>query len=358
MTGLATEERVATEEQTALFTMIEPQSFVARLISIVRLTATEFAQNPQAYLRDIFAGEKKDSQRSRRIRAGLVLALVGHILIGGLLAILSRHNVALEKASEEPKETYTLLPPIPKPVKPEKVPTAIKPDSTLPPVSIPPRGQLNQGGGGGGQNGVQEQPQAGAPKQALPIPSVVAPDSQPMPNPSMPAPGNIEGPEAPPPPPDANTGANGNKANSGAEAGSNGGKNGGRGTGDGPGNGSGTGPGNNGGKGGGDYGIPNGGIIPMNRLSGIPDSRPISWTYRPTPVTTPEAQAKRVVGEVLLKATFRSDGTITDIDVIQKVDFMTDSAIEALKRSKFRPATIEGKPITVTGVIVRINVHY
>ena len=97
MTGLATEERVATEEQTALFTMIEPQSFVARLVSIVRLAATEFAQNPQAYLRDIFAGEKKDFQRSRRIRAGLVLALVGHILIGGLLAILSRHSVVLEK---------------------------------------------------------------------------------------------------------------------------------------------------------------------------------------------------------------------------------------------------------------------
>ena len=358
MTGLATEERVATEEQTALFTMIEPQSFVARLVSIVRLATAEFAQNPQAFLRDIFASEKKDSQRSRRIRAGLILALIGHLLIGGLLAILSRHSVTLEKTAEEPKEIVTILPPMPKPVKREKIPSAVTSDSILPPVPVTSRGQLTQGGGGGGQNGAQEQPQAGAPKQALPIPSVVAPDSQPMLNPSMPAPGNIEGPEAPPPPPDAKTGTNGKNGNSGAEAGSNGGKNGGRDTGDGPGNGPGTGPGNGGNKGGGDYGIPNGGIIPMNRLSGIPDSRPISWIYRPTPVTTPEAQAKRVVGEVLLRATFRSDGTITDIDVIHEVDFMTDSAIEALKRSRFRPATIKGEPVTVTGVIVRINVHY
>jgi protein TonB len=358
MTGLATEERVATKEQTALFTMIEPQSFVARLVSIVRLAATEFAQNPRAYLHDIFAGEKKDSQRSRRIRAGLILALVGHILIGGLLAILSRHSVVLEKANEEPKEIVTMLPPMPTPVKTEKIPNAIKSDSVLPPVPVTSRGQLDKGGGGGGQEGAQEQPQAGPPKQSLPIPSVVASDSQPMLNPSMPAPSNIEGPEAPPPPPDANTGANGKNGNSGTEAGAGGGKNGGRGTGDGPGSGPGTGPGNNGGKGGGDYGIPNGGIIPMSRLSGIPDSRPITWIYRPTPVTTPEAQAKRVVGEVLLRATFRSDGTITDIDVIHEVDFMTDSAKEALKRSKFRPATIKGEPVTVTGVIVRINVHY
>ena len=75
-------------------------------------------------------------------------------------------------------------------------------------------------------------------------------------------------------------------------------------------------------------------------------------------MTTPEAQANKSTGEVWIKATFQRDGTITDIDVIRDVPFMTESAVDALKRSRFRPATVNGEPVTVTGVIVRINVHY
>ena len=85
---------------------------------------------------------------------------------------------------------------------------------------------------------------------------------------------------------------------------------------------------------------------------------PFSWIRRATAIVTPEAQEHKAAGRVLLKATFNADGTVSDIEIINPVDFMTESAIESLRRSKFRPASINGVPITVRRVPVYIDVHY
>jgi hypothetical protein len=65
-----------------------------------------------------------------------------------------------------------------------------------------------------------------------------------------------------------------------------------------------------------------------------------------------------VIGIVLLRATFHADGTFSDIEVVMPVEYMTESAIDALRRSKFRPATVNGQPITVRKVPIKIFVHY
>lgn len=93
-------------------------------------------------------------------------------------------------------------------------------------------------------------------------------------------------------------------------------------------------------------------------LGSTPSYTPFSWLRRPTPVVTPEAQENKVIGIVLLRATFHADGTVSDIEVVMPVEFMTESAIDSLMRSKFRPATVNGKPITVRKVPVKIFVHY
>ncbi|PYT06201.1 MAG: hypothetical protein DMF60_09835, partial [Acidobacteria bacterium] len=130
----------------------------------------------------------------------------------------------------------------------------------------------------------------------------------------------------------------------------------------GKGSGPGSAKGDNGGPGGKDrnglYGSvddPNG-PVSYNRFAQTPERTPIVWLHRPTPVITPEAQANKVKGEVWLRATFGEDGKISDIEVIREVPFMTESAIEALQRSRFRPATIKGRPVTLVSVPVRINV--
>lgn len=48
----------------------------------------------------------------------------------------------------------------------------------------------------------------------------------------------------------------------------------------------------------------------------------------------------------------------TDIQVAMPVDFMNESAKEALRRSTFIPATIKGVPVTVRRVQIRVDVHY
>lgn len=85
---------------------------------------------------------------------------------------------------------------------------------------------------------------------------------------------------------------------------------------------------------------------------------PFSWIYRARAIVTPEADANKIIGIVLVKATFNADGTITDIKVVMPVEYMTESAVESLKRSKFHPATVNGKPVTVRDVPIKVFVHY
>jgi TonB family protein len=137
----------------------------------------------------------------------------------------------------------------------------------------------------------------------------------------------------------------------------------GKGTGTGPGEGPGSGPGKGQGKGYGiDSGDPNGSegaLPPIDFRQPAPRGFvPFRWLYRPTPVTTPEAQKEKVIGDVLLRATFNANGEISDIEVLMPVEYMTESAIESLRRSKFKPATINGKPVTLRNVPIRVSVHY
>ena len=360
MTPTTTTERLAVEEPVALFTMLEKPSFVASLVGELRLAVKEFTHNPQGFIREIFSDEKKDTQRRNRIRAGLVLALVAHTVIGGFLIILSRHTAAIEKKRGEPELEVKILQFPPTKVREPEIPlSAVKPTTTLPPVPVMPRGQLDNGGGGGGQNSTQEQPKAGQPPQTVPIPSIVATDSQPMPNPSMPVPGTLEGPESNPPAPDPTIGSNGKNPNAGGEKGRGNGTGGGDGTGNGPGKGSGTGPGENGRTGGGTFGTPDGVSGPINYgdMTRFPDRTNIVFTYRVRPIVTREAQENKIYGYVLLEATFNADGTITDIVVRQHLPNMDDEAVEAVKRIKFRPATIKGVPVTLRRVPIKVPVN-
>jgi hypothetical protein len=133
----------------------------------------------------------------------------------------------------------------------------------------------------------------------------------------------------------------------------------------GPGGGPGVGPGNGGNTGGRTAGSPDGtNTLPTDPINWtdinrMPDTTPFRWVSRPRPVVTPEALTKKVIGEVLLRATFNANGTISDIEVIRTdVPEMTESAIESLARSTFRPATVKGMAVTVRKVPVRVSVHY
>jgi TonB family protein len=83
---------------------------------------------------------------------------------------------------------------------------------------------------------------------------------------------------------------------------------------------------------------------------------PMSQAMRPTILYKEKAQyteeAKRngLEGRVVLETVFADDGNITNIQVYSGLpDGLTEKAIEAAKKIQFRPATKDGKPVSVRG---------
>jgi TonB family protein len=68
---------------------------------------------------------------------------------------------------------------------------------------------------------------------------------------------------------------------------------------------------------------------------------------RRDPSYTEEARSLKVSGTVVLRAIFRSDGSVTDIRIVSGLPHgLTERAIEAAKMIKFAPATVEGRPVS------------
>jgi protein TonB len=53
-------------------------------------------------------------------------------------------------------------------------------------------------------------------------------------------------------------------------------------------------------------------------------------------------------GTVVLKVTISSSGEITDVRVLQEAKGFTHLAIEAVRKWKFQPAKLDGRPITAS----------
>jgi TonB family protein len=335
--------------------MIEQKGLVARLIEELRRAASELAADPRGFIRDLFSDERKDARRRRMIYAGLAFAVLTHIAFVAVIIVASRYH----PARSLPPELVVITPVDLSTLKKSPGGPDLSKSEALP---------GNDGGGGAGGGNTTRPATRGEQPQMLPQPQIVKPAAPSLPNPVLPMPATIVGPESAPPPPGAVLGVPnapigeapspgtgpgdglGDKSGSGVGS-----------TGEGPG----AGPGRGGNKGGND---PGGGgpggdgssmsVFPWNFPKKPAGYVPFSWTYRPRPIVTPEAQANKVSGMVLLRATFNSNGTITDIEIVNPVPYMTDSAVEALRRSKFRPATVNGVPVTITRVPVRIEVHY
>jgi hypothetical protein len=350
MASVATSEFVKTSRlvEAAPFSLIEPKGLIGRLAEELARAAGELVSDPAGFLRSLFSADNKDVQRRRLIYAGLALALVAHVVFLTVAVIAGWHRILAPV--KEDKTQVTMLNPT----------KAIEPTDHTP--ADKPPGQKNAGGGGGGQSNPLPASKGHLP-QSVPQPPVVNLNPSNIPNPTLAMAPIVQGLEGPPPPPgqigDPNSKAS--EPSGGPGAGDGIGNN--RGSGVGIGDGSGAGPGGKGGKGVGQSGFPDGkgsriAEVNFTNLASYPGYTPFSWVRRPTPVITPEAQENKVIGIVLLRATFHADGTFGDIEVVMPVEYMTESAIDALRRSKFRPATVNGQPITVRKVPIKIFVHY
>ena len=71
--------------------------------------------------------------------------------------------------------------------------------------------------------------------------------------------------------------------------------------------------------------------------------------YREKVKYTQEAKDNKVEGTVVLSVVFGADSQITNIQVIRGLPHgLTEKAIEAVRKWRFRPSMKDGKPVAVT----------
>ncbi len=336
------------------FSLLEHESLLSRLRAELVRALSELARDPRGFLLALFTDKNKDRKRRRLLRFGLGLGLLVNLAFIGAMIAADRLRPA--NAEENPLTVVKILAPTDFTSKPEKIEV---------PKTEAPKGDGKKSGGGGGGQQAGRRATGGVLPQVLATLPIIKLNAVPKPDPKLAVNPNIQGPDSTTPPPaDATIGVPNAKMDEPPSPGT--GTGGGLGNGRGPGvgnnDGPGGGPGGQGGTGGGKYGSPDGGLseIAYHRIPEIRGNAytPFQWLYRPRPVVTPEAQENKVIGTVIMKVTLTADGRVTDIEVVNPVSYMTESAIESLRRSKFRPAMVNGRPITLTRVPIQIQVHF
>ena len=66
---------------------------------------------------------------------------------------------------------------------------------------------------------------------------------------------------------------------------------------------------------------------------------------------TSAAREARIKGNVVLRATVKADGTVSDVALVRSLDAvhgLDDAAIKALEQWRFRPGTKDGQPVAVS----------
>lgn len=89
----------------------------------------------------------------------------------------------------------------------------------------------------------------------------------------------------------------------------------------------------------------------MRNRAAVAESTPLIVTFEPVTRLTEAARRNKTTGTVDLLVRFGADGQATVVDRITTLpDGLTEEAERAAERTVFKPATINGRPYTVTEV--------
>jgi TonB family protein len=85
---------------------------------------------------------------------------------------------------------------------------------------------------------------------------------------------------------------------------------------------------------------------------GSPTDTPVEITFKPKPAYTSEAREKKIEGEVQLEVVFTAIGQIRVLRAIRGLGFgLDENARAAAAQIRFHPATRNGSPVDVTGIV-------
>ncbi len=356
-------KRVPRVNATGEFRFLLPdETLFERLPREARANWDEFKRNPQGFLSQLWRGEGSSPVRRRRLQTGTATAMASYVLVFTTLIVAGALNLGKNEKPSDLKviEFIKLSSPPPLPTKaengPDKAPTGKGGIIGGSKANADPA----RGGGGGGRDEVTPAT-LGNPSQMSPLPQLMPPNPEPIKIDStlvvsettvgdealskmLPRPTGLkEGVDAPP--------ASGSGSSAGIGSG--------QGTGAGPGAGAGQGPGriNNQGNGEAQQG---GGLSSNN--AGLGDGVEIfDATYNLQPrilfkekaAYTEEARRNGIRGSVSLSVVFGADGHIYNIQIIRGLpQGLTETAIEAAKKIKFRPAIKNSTPVNVRMQVV------
>jgi TonB family protein len=95
---------------------------------------------------------------------------------------------------------------------------------------------------------------------------------------------------------------------------------------------------------------PAGGLADQSAIQDMSASLKPTILYKVKASYTEDARQNRIEGEVVLNVVFAADGAIHSIRVVRGLpDGLTEKAIEAAKKTRFRPAMENGVPVSVRG---------
>jgi TonB-like protein len=76
-------------------------------------------------------------------------------------------------------------------------------------------------------------------------------------------------------------------------------------------------------------------------------SQPAAVTVKPEPLYTDKARQKKTEGTVLIRAVFKSTGEVRVLSVIKRLpNGLTEQALDGASKIQFRPALINGTPVS------------
>jgi TonB family protein len=91
----------------------------------------------------------------------------------------------------------------------------------------------------------------------------------------------------------------------------------------------------------------------QDQASPKPDTRkvqsdvlqPVQLIHKNDPIYPPEAKAKRIKGTVVVEFVVDKEGNVTNASMVSGPPPLRDTVLAAIKEWKYKPATLEGKPI-------------
>jgi TonB family protein len=90
----------------------------------------------------------------------------------------------------------------------------------------------------------------------------------------------------------------------------------------------------------------------VKQASADANNKPVEILYKPRPVYTSEAVAKKIEGEVLLQVVFSASGDVRVERVIQGLGYgLNESAEAAARQIRFRPAMQNGQPVDSSAIV-------